>query len=142
MNGRDRNERRSAVVWLWGFAIALAANACTDPGDEFIVSSAVVYGTVTRAGAPFAGARVYPYATLQMCREPSVLAPVEVTGADGRYRQVLRGPVSPQTGCLLVRVLYSNGDRLDSVTVRDIPIPFNADDSGNLDSVRVDVALP
>ena len=126
-------------VWLMG---------CSEPSeDEFGLSAALVYGSVTRAGAPVVGAEVRVWAFLSTC--PSTVGSLPsfqpvTTEAYGTYRKLLVGPVSPGTQyCLVVKALHPPPpDALDSALTSGALVRTVEEGAGPPDSVRVNLTIP
>ncbi|MEO7456992.1 MAG: hypothetical protein ABIY52_12080 [Gemmatimonadaceae bacterium] len=101
----------------------------------------VVYGVVSRTGAPVAGAPVHFYASMEECvgqtGTPNNGVPT-TTDASGRYRSFVAVNALSDTGCVIVTVVDSLAHPVDSVAVQHRPVRF----STVVDSVRIDVALP
>jgi hypothetical protein len=133
---RDRGALLLSVV-LFG---------CSEPVCDICTTSAIVYGSVRRSGAPVAGASVTVTPIRDNCTsgEPALGGELTTkTVTDGSYRGHSRAPNAPFTACIRVSVLES-GSSGSPVTVDGGTVEFRADAGTNQDrdSVRVDVDLP
>jgi hypothetical protein len=122
--------------------------ACSDP-DPFCdtcTTSAIVYGTVTKSGAPLPDVAVRVTALPNTCSaDPSTgIGAVVATGTDGTYRAPLRTPLGPFTACIRVSVTNGGPPGGPDVAVEGAMVDFRPDYDADpqRDSVLVDVEVP
>jgi hypothetical protein len=127
----------------WAVAVLLGAGltGCGDQGPEdggTGFTSAIVYGTITRADVPAQGIQVHVTALNTNCNNSTGTQMVATTGPDGRYRAKLLTPLPPFTAC--ISVLVNDGGTTwggDGTLLSFLP------DAGvERDSVGLDFFLP
>jgi hypothetical protein len=130
--------------------VAGLAGSChsqTGPSCDVCVKSAVVYGLVTKAdGTPINGARLHEGVYNSCAAQDSTdLAgegsDIVRTGADGSYRDVVRGMSAAGSYCIAVKVDSLPGLGLSTATTPGIMTLFSGPFGAPTDSVRIDVVM-
>ena len=125
--------------------LAVALPGCSEPGCDICSTSAVAYGTVTKASAAVSNARVGVMVFRESCTADLLVDSVgTATGTDGGYRVRILTGLGPFTACIRVHVYDVGPPPGPTVTVEGATVRFLDDFGANLkhDSVRVDVAVP
>jgi hypothetical protein len=136
----------SGVVrfWLGLVAAVVTLGACGSSPigeiDGFATVSAVVYGHVTAAGQPVAGATV-ELDVLKACSDSTsaaLLRGTPTSNAEGRFREVLITAVEPFDACVDASFTPPVGEAHAPAIVSGIAVRVRA---GSPDSVEISVDL-
>lgn len=128
--------RRTHPLVFVALAVSAGCRSSLTPRDQFIISSSIVYGTVSLPGVSTpvsVRAAVYRPG----CAQPQVWSDTTRTSAGGHYRLLLSVPLTPESLCVTVtaRRLASS----DSVVSPAMTLFFT---NTSPDSQRIDLTLP
>lgn len=136
----------NSIMRSLGLCVLILACSDQDPICDICTTAAIVYGTVTKAGAPLPDVAVRVTALPNTCSaDPSTgIGAVATTGTDGTYRAYIRTALGPFTACIRVSATNGGPPGGPDVTVEGALVDFlpEYDVNPQRDSVLVDVEVP